>query len=110
MFTVSGGLRRTFMLTLVFVIVGIMLGICQLYFPPQAIWRSNVARDRAGTFGVCVGLSRELSIMPLQFVTPTVIAFWSDGTWDHFLSQTSQPIPTDLNNERRLNQPFRTAA
>jgi hypothetical protein len=50
------------------------------------------------------------NIVPLQFVGPTSIAFWSQGTWDRFLSIADRAGSLDVRAEGVRKEHFDAAA
>jgi len=56
------------------------------------------------------GESPRWNIVPLQFVGPTSISFWSPSTWDRFLSITDHAGSLDVKGEDAPKEHFDTAA
>jgi hypothetical protein len=50
------------------------------------------------------------NIVPLQFIGPTLIVFWSYGTWDRFLSTEDRSEPVARRGESAMNKKFGVAA
>jgi hypothetical protein len=92
---------------LVLVMIGV-LGGSLLYHRPLVVRGPNGVTDRQRPSGLRTGVSgvsEEVTIAPLQFVTPTATAVWSDGTWDCFLSQTRSPDAADIDSEKTQTLP-----
>jgi hypothetical protein len=98
------------MTALVFVIIGIALEVFLLYRPPLVTRALGTVTNRGCTSDLRVGGSGELTIVPLQFVTPTAIAVWSDGTWDRFLWQSNHSTPSSISGGNAVTRPFRAVA
>jgi hypothetical protein len=56
------------------------------------------------------GQSPKSTIVPLQLVGPTSIAFWSRGTWDRFLSIVDDSGSPDVKGDGATTVHYDTAA
>lgn len=89
---------------LVLVIIGV-LGGTLLCHPPLAVRGLNGVTDRNTPVRRLEERSEEATVAPLQFVTPTATAVWSDGTWDCFLSQARRPDDAAIDSEETQTLP-----
>jgi len=54
--------------------------------------------------------SQKLNVVPLQFVGPTWVAIWSEGTWDRFLSSTDDSESRDVKGKDAAREYYDAAA
>ena len=54
--------------------------------------------------------SPKLKVVPLQFVGPTSIAIWSEGTWDRYLSSTDDSESRDVKGKDAAREYYDAAA
>ena len=73
----------------VFVVIAVVLWFAMLYCPVVMTWKADLITGRRCNVQITG------PVVPLGFVPPNALAFWSDGTWDRFLSKSSDPDPVN---------------